>query len=365
MPITIAPYPAPSVRTSLPSSEWDSITSVYLTATSHLLHLPQPQFLSETSNSHSISAFLLSYISHADPDAATSGSANDQLLRKKVFQLLHRLLTQSPKPPKDLFASDRFLFGLARCYGRSTVCRALLKELWKKQEEAMSTAVGKQKAHLCPQLAAGLLSNETVSSLCRLFLLSPETAAAWCAGDELWEAAAEAEDKTAIKVAGRAALEAVKFNWSVVTDALLALLSSKARQQKALIEGLVKFGVVERLQMLANDTEAEGRIAKIAERVKDMEVMRIRKEKGKERAADTIDWREEARVELESKVGAIRDLFPELGAGFVKRALEVLGGDVEVVTSALLEGNLPPDLDKLDRGLQERYGREYHVLYEF
>ncbi|TGZ84007.1 hypothetical protein EX30DRAFT_393540 [Ascodesmis nigricans] len=347
MSISIAPFPSAGIRTSLPASEWASITSVFLTATSHLLQLPAAKFPAAITSNHSVLSFILSYLAHATPEATTNAETH---LRRKVFQLLHRILHETPKPPKELLESDRFFLGLARLYGKSSACRALLKELWTKQEPAMTIGAGKLKAHLGPQLAAGLLTNETVAALCRLFMVSPETAAAWCAGEELWEVAAEAEDKTAIKVAGRAVLEAAKVNWSVVTDALFALLSVSGRQQKALAEGLVKFGVVERLQIMAKNTEVEGRVAGIAERVKDIEVKRS---KAKEKGAANIDWRQEARVELDSKIAAIQELFPDLGAGFVTAALQALGGDVEAVTSALLEDNLPPGVASLDRQLQE------------
>jgi len=62
-----------------------------------------------------------------------------------------------------------------------------------------------------------------------------------------------------------------------------------------------------------------------------------------------------AGANLESMVSAVRDLLPELGCGFVELCLEEFGYDVEKVVNALLENNLPPNLQGVDRGLENAH----------
>jgi len=62
-----------------------------------------------------------------------------------------------------------------------------------------------------------------------------------------------------------------------------------------------------------------------------------------------------AGANLDSMVSAVRDLLPELGCGFVELCLEEFGYDVEKVINALLENNLPPNLQGVDRGLENAH----------
>ncbi|XP_073410168.1 activating signal cointegrator 1 complex subunit 2 isoform X2 [Dendrobates tinctorius] len=56
-------------------------------------------------------------------------------------------------------------------------------------------------------------------------------------------------------------------------------------------------------------------------------------------------------VELDSLVSQVKDLLPELGEGFVLRCLEEYGHNPEIVINHLLEGNLSPCLQELDRSM--------------
>ena len=56
-------------------------------------------------------------------------------------------------------------------------------------------------------------------------------------------------------------------------------------------------------------------------------------------------------VELFSLVSHVQDLLPGLGDGFVILCLEELNYDVEQVINLLLEDNLPPSLQNLNRNL--------------
>ncbi|XP_061672442.1 activating signal cointegrator 1 complex subunit 2 [Syngnathoides biaculeatus] len=56
-------------------------------------------------------------------------------------------------------------------------------------------------------------------------------------------------------------------------------------------------------------------------------------------------------AELESLLSCIRDLLPDLGEGFLMACLEEYGYDSEVVINNILEGQLAPALDAMDRSM--------------
>ncbi|XP_073527728.1 activating signal cointegrator 1 complex subunit 2 [Phyllobates terribilis] len=56
-------------------------------------------------------------------------------------------------------------------------------------------------------------------------------------------------------------------------------------------------------------------------------------------------------VELDSLVSQVKDLLPELGEGFILRCLEEYGHNPEIVINHLLEENLSPRLQELDRSM--------------
>lgn len=58
-------------------------------------------------------------------------------------------------------------------------------------------------------------------------------------------------------------------------------------------------------------------------------------------------------IELESLTSSVKDLFPELGDGFIKLCLEEYNYDCEKVISAILENNLSPALQSIDRSLTQ------------
>ena len=54
---------------------------------------------------------------------------------------------------------------------------------------------------------------------------------------------------------------------------------------------------------------------------------------------------------LEPLIAQIRNLFPEVGEGFLAQCLAYFDNNTERVINALLEDNLPPHLANLDRAL--------------
>ncbi|XP_070552023.1 activating signal cointegrator 1 complex subunit 2-like [Ptychodera flava] len=72
-------------------------------------------------------------------------------------------------------------------------------------------------------------------------------------------------------------------------------------------------------------------------------------------------------VELESLVSSVKDLLPDLGEGFIITCLEEYNFDTEKVINSLLEDNLTPALQKLDRqmtrdAIEEKLQTADHTL---
>ena len=87
------------------------------------------------------------------------------------------------------------------------------------------------------------------------------------------------------------------------------------------------------------------------------EVYGIKKLDNKVMKAMAVDNSDKEQVDvandqmLESVIAQIRDLFPELGEGFLAQCLAYFDSNTERVINALLEDNLPPHLANLDRAL--------------
>ncbi|CAO3619138.1 unnamed protein product [Cunninghamella echinulata] len=65
--------------------------------------------------------------------------------------------------------------------------------------------------------------------------------------------------------------------------------------------------------------------------------------------------------QLHSLISTVRDVFPDLGEGFIEECLRVNHHDAEVVIMQLLENNLPPSVASLDRSMERMTTKEESV----
>lgn len=334
-PIPLAPYPPPSLRNTFAPSEWSTVATTWTTALTLHLQLPASSF-TPTPN---LLTFLTTYLTHSPVP-----SSDAPALRHAVFRTLHRVLTTDPLP---LLKTTDFLPLFARTFPRLPAAASLLESLWSTHEADLDRAIVALKRSHLPVFAVTELSHSDGSTLAKLFHLTPRVAAGFLAGDEFAERAAEGGGENLRRLFARALCEAPRANWSVVLDTLYLLTAPSAGEKsRGLVEKLAGMGVGLKLEELARGTENEDRVAGVVEKLAIAaptvrRKLRRRVEKGKavERAVD----------EVIAKVDSIRDLFPDLGAGFVRRCLAVMHGDVEAVTCALLEENLPAELVEADR----------------
>lgn len=347
--LPIAPFPPPSLLSTIPADAYTAWTA----ALSLHLQLPSSKFASQSLTDPTLCSFLHTYL-HAAPSTSTTStttsSSSSTSLKRKVLTLLHRILTlpESTNLPPS-FTSTQFLRDLSATFPRSHVLHRVLDEerVWRRFE---ATATRLKRVVVAAR-------GTTPAALTPLFRLSRRTAEVFLAGDEWVEIADVREFMVAVvEVAGRNGDGdgARKPNWSLVTDTVYGLVAAAGKAEgvregvflKALVETTV---VVAALRRCARGTPEEGRVdamLKALEKFGRPKVKRVGKEKGKRKM---VGLSEEDEMAAMRRVADIREIFPDLGSGFVRRCLDALDNDVERVTSALLEENLPPGLQHADR----------------
>ncbi|CUS11238.1 unnamed protein product [Tuber aestivum] len=325
--IPIAPYPPPEIQSLIPPDKWTKYQDSCVTALTHHLLLPAPSFQNSLRDADLVE-FLTTYASNR---AATT--ARNTPLRQKVVQILHRIYaTASPKHVPGQLVTATFLTELSREFGKNRVVRELLdrEEVWGLFEKDV--------------LKCGL---EDAISVIRFL---PRVSESLLAGDEWMEGVIVRGEVAALATALVAV--ASRQNWGFLGDVLYRLVLEGRRDKKAgeFVKRLIwEMPVVGILEREVDGAPEEGRIAGVLDEVKSFGPVR-RKDKGKGR--EVLDLEALSREEednLMMKVGSVRDILPHLGAGFVRRCLLQMDGDVERVTAAVLEGNLPGDLNLVDQ----------------
>lgn len=339
--LPIAPFPPPPVHAAIPPdayTAWSAALSLHL-------QLPRTKFTSVSLTDPSLYAFLDTYLHAAPP--CTSSTTTD--VKRKVLTLIHRILTLPVHTSlPSSFTSVPFLRALAGAFPRSRVLRSVLSEerVWRRFEDSVLR-------HKRVVVAA-----RSSADLAPLFRFSARAAAVFLAGDEWVEIADVREFKVAlVEVAGDDGAGR-KPNWSLVTDTVYGLIAAAdgagGTREKGFLKALVETtGVVAGLRRCARGTSEEGRVDAMLGVLGKFGRPRVRrpkagegKGKGKEKM---VGLSGEDEMAMMRKVADVRDIFPGLGSGFVRRCLDALEGDVERVTSALLEDNLPPGLQHVDQ----------------
>ncbi|CAZ79655.1 unnamed protein product [Tuber melanosporum] len=325
--IPIVPYPPPEIQSLIPPDKWAKYQDSCVTALTHHLLLPTPAFQNSLKDTHLIE-FLTTYASNQAP------TTQNPPLRRKVVQILHRIYTTaSPKHVPGQLVTATFLTELSREFGKNRVIRELLdkEEVWGLFEKDV--------------LKCGL---EDAVSVVRFL---PRVSESLLAGDEWMEGAIARGEVAALATALVAV--ASRQNWGFLGDVLYKLVAEGKRDGKTgeFVRKLIwETPVVRILEREVDGVPEEGRISGVLEEVRSFGPVR-KKDKGKGREVlDLEGLSREEESSLTTKVESVRDILPHLGTGFVRRCLLQMDGDVERVTAAVLEGNLPGDLNLADQG---------------
>ncbi|RAO73412.1 uncharacterized protein BHQ10_009424 [Talaromyces amestolkiae] len=394
--------PPSVVRTAIPNEEWEATLDAWILLTELRLHLSANHF-GECAHADRFNApFLTSYFAARD-DTRLHGSNSSTTINKKpkhlrriVFLLLRRYyLDVQSFPLADELFNWRFLGDFCDTYHSSPALKQLLLEVWTRYENEISPSVENGKLEIMEVLSKTNktkqvdAASEVVLDIRRLSLLSsalPQVGCLLMTGSDYLDtlhdayrislsATNEADGKALrnafvanLYVGLTSLLKLPTPNLSLLLDQLFSLKVSanvettsnkKAKLSPDLLSDLVCstdiLVRIDRYLISAPQKRGQDLVSSLREyqlQTKGMynqHYQRHKKRKEKGKAMSNTDQYDSLHVHKISLITQIRDLFPDLGEGYVVRLLDYYADSVETVVAHLLEGSLPPELDALDR----------------
>lgn len=398
----LIPVPPSVVRKTIPNEEWEATLDAWILLTELRLHLSAKQFGDCAHADRFNAPFLTSYFAARD-DARLHGSNNNtsttkkpKHLRRGIFLLTRRyyLDVQSFPLAEDLL-DWRFFGDFCDTYHSSSALKQLLLEVWTRYENTISPRVEKgrfevmgmiSKANKSRQVTA---ASDLVLDIRRLSVLASALPPVGCllmTGSDYLDtfhdayrislpATNDAEGKALrnalvanVYVGLTSLLKVPNPNLSLLLDQLFSLKvsanadatsSKKSKLSPDLLSDLVCstdiLVRIERYLVLAPQKRGQDLVSSLREYQQQTKEMhnqhyqrhKKRKDKGKVKADTEQD--NGLHVHKISLITQIRDLFPDLGEGYVIRLLDYYADSVETIVAHLLEGSLPPELEALDR----------------
>lgn len=398
----LIPVPPSVVRKTIPNEEWEATLDAWILLTELRLHLSPKQF-GECAHADRFNApFLTSYFAARD-DTRLHGSNNrttannkPKHLRKSVFLLTRKYyLHVQSFPLADELLEWRFLGDFCDTYHSSSALKQLLLEVWTRYENEISPSVEKgkfevmevlSKANKAKQMTA---ASDIVLDIRRLSVLAsalPQVGCLLMTGSDYLDTMYDAYKKSlsatneADGKALRNALVANLYvgltsllkvsnpNLSLLLDQLFSLkvsanVETTSNKKAALLPNLLSDLVcstdilirIERYLISAPQKRGQDLVSSLREYQLQMKgihsqhYQRNKKRKDKGKAISNTQHYDSLHVHKMSLITQIRDLFPDLGEGYVVRLLDYYADSVETVVAHLLEGSLPPELEALDK----------------
>ncbi|OKL58109.1 hypothetical protein UA08_06476 [Talaromyces atroroseus] len=396
LPLLI-PVPPSAVRKTIPNEEWGATLDAWILLTELRLHLSKKD-LGDCAHADRFNAtFLASYFAAFDDARLHGGSSSVQGSSKKTRQLRRAVFLLTRRyfldvlPTADAMLDWRFLGDFSQCYHSSSTLKELLLEVWQRYEAKISASVEKGKAEIMQRLSDTTGSKPAVSrsaadvvlELRRMSILAsalPHVGHLLMTGSDYLDSLHESYKATLstgkdgweelrnalvanVYVGLTSLLKVPKPNLSLLLDQLFTLkVSSKVgssgrnRRTPELLSDLVCSTDIliriERYLVSAPQKRGQDLISSLREYQQEMKsyhnrhYQRHKKRKGKGKAAAGDD--ESVHAHKLSLVTQIRDLFPDLGDGYVVRLLDYYNDNVETIVAHLLENSLAPELQTLD-----------------
>lgn len=367
-----APIPPVNVRLSLGPEEWEACLEAWLTLSEFTLRLPSGTFSASANEAGSLPNFLCSFYRELGTRQVSGDSLNSSTgisLRKVCFKLVSRIFTEIGSISTSLLRWD-FLSDFGHAHIKSPVLTRLMSKLWERNSGLIIPSLQKQKDLLVMILESRKI-DDAMSALAQLGSIthaSPDVGSFFMTGSDFLDSliavyihsTSNAQRKALSTVAYLCLTSLVRSdspNTSLLSDHLYTLKgqADKGGHAASLLADVVtntpllaklrlsiSEKAVDRLSTLL-DTLETYRSPSIARRKKHT---RPKQSKGKEIQNPASDPLYIHRMSL---VTQIRDLFPDLGAGFILKLLDEYQDDVEQVTAHLLDDSLPPHLASLDR----------------
>jgi activating signal cointegrator complex subunit 2 len=369
----IVSFPPSTLRNKIVPEEWEACVDAWTTLVAIHLRLSAQDFISISTNDDSLVTFLVSYVYEVSRKPSGEDHLNGfnaRLLWRECFLLAHRFLSggRIPQPLLDW----TFLADLSSTYVKSIDLRKLFESLWNRHAMLLEPGFQKLRHSLVGDLekVSSDKSEDLASTIHRfepLLYVSQGVSGLFMVGSDFLDAlfagymnASQSLQRRILAVTylGLVSLLGGVPNLSLLLDHLyglksLADIEEKRRQntRSLVIDLVTNTPLIRKLQGSIGGTEA----ARAKSLINSLETFRDPKErrhirpktnKGKGRA--TADDNGEIHVHRMSLVTQIQDLFPDLGSGFIVRLLDEYSDNVELVTTHLLEGSLPPHLRDAD-----------------
>jgi activating signal cointegrator complex subunit 2 len=398
----LIPVPPSVVRKTIPNEEWEATLDAWILLTELRLHLSPKQF-GECAHADRFNAPFLTLYFAARDDTRLHGSNNrttasnkPKHLRKIIFLLTRKYyLDVQSFPLADELFDWRFLGDFCDTYHSISTLKQLLLEVWTKYENEISPSVEKgkfevmevlSKANKAKQMTA---ASAIVLDIRRLSVLASALPLVGCllmTGsdylDTLYDAyetslsATNEADGKALRnalvanlYAGLTSLLKVSNpNLSLLLDQLFSLkvsanVETTSNRKAALLPNLLSDLVcstdilvrIERYLISAPQKRGQDLVSSLREyqlqmkEIHSQRYQRDKKKKDKGKAISNTQQYDSLHVHKMSLITQIRDLFPDLGEGYVVRLLDYYADSVESVVAHLLEGSLPPELKALDQ----------------
>ena len=362
---SIAPFPPQNIRSAIPPSEWKSSISAWIAVTKQYLLAGPEKFRLRSEDDSSVVKFLITYydsVNHHQDDFP-----NSKVLSKQCFLLVHRILSNTETAPPSMLDWG-FLSNLSLVHVKSSSLSLLLYGLWHSKRFSSLAFAKASKAKVIALLERtpfDLESGEQVTKVAAFSRTCPPYGQYLMAGSDFIDCLVLTYDQSQ----SSSAKEKVLF---LAYMALASLMDKTNPQSAALLDHLYGLRSTSLLEHLIRETPfftqlgrhfsqnpkdnnralpLLKRLSQIRRPSKSVQHLRRRADKGKGKAlADSsIDNDSGLHVHKMSLVSQIRDLFPDLGSGFIIRLLDEYDEDTEQITAQLLDDRLPPHLEKADR----------------
>ncbi|KAB8293105.1 hypothetical protein EYC80_007464 [Monilinia laxa] len=307
-------------------------------------------------------------------------ASKSKQLRKQAYLLFYRMISIE-KTPEQLLRWE-VLADVCKVYGKEKGGKVTTLA-WSKHSTAIEASLSSIKSLLTEELDAGLKgdlkgSEIQLRRLNHFLHVSPEAALFFMAGDDFVDALISCYKlmnpplrkvlvtTTYLCIIGLT--EGPKPKFSSLVDQLYSLNAAAEAHKKgptnvndSLVAELVTVTPV--LKQIQQRIDASGSVSNRAKSViTTLQGFRkpggsgrpprfIKKKPNKGKGLGEADDHESSNIHVHqmSLISQIQDLFPDLGSGFVVKLLEEYNDNTEEVISHLLEGSLPPSLDRADR----------------
>ncbi|KAF2200946.1 hypothetical protein GQ43DRAFT_395297 [Delitschia confertaspora ATCC 74209] len=369
-----ATFPPLEVSQELPPAEWGACLDAWISLSELYLRLKDEQFSRTLEDGGSLSKFLITFFK----EVATSSNIEANLipLRKKCFLLVHRIFSGKTIPSSLLHWS--FLADLGYAFPRSDKLRTLLSTVCETQSGKIEKGLQTVKASLTRNLDSKNpeTSKDDLGKLCHLLYVSPDTGIFMLTGSDFLDSLCAAYTKTQPSIRSKlvtvaylgltSLLRAHKPNYSLLSDHLYSLKTNAEQEQKSGSNQSLLADLVTNTPLLTkirdSITAPEGARAKnIASSLSSFQqsgnarpkkLVKRKIDKGKGLSKDGEYGHGafgDVHVHRMSLISQIKDLFPDLGSGFVVKLLDEYSDSVEEATAHLLEDSLPPHLKNANR----------------